>query len=154
MRNKNHRKSCVFCGIEFYTHKPKSILCSHSCAAKRKHSINPQTGSKNPNYKGESALSKYQRKLKWRKANPEKAFAHDVFSAAIRAKKLIRMPCEVCGDKNSDGHHIDYSKPLEVIWLCRKHHNQINGKSCRAQQLSRLRFSPRIHEVILDFDRG
>lgn len=32
-------------------------------------------------------------------------------------------PCEVCGDVNSQGHHEDYSRPLEVMWLCQKHHS-------------------------------
>ena len=36
---------------------------------------------------------------------------------------IQRRPCEVCGDKNGQGHHPDYSKPLEVIWLCQNHHS-------------------------------
>jgi hypothetical protein len=36
--------------------------------------------------------------------------------------KLVQEPCVKCGDQNSQMHHLDYSKPLEVIWLCRKCH--------------------------------
>jgi hypothetical protein len=32
------------------------------------------------------------------------------------------MPCVVCGNPKTDGHHEDYSKVLDVVWLCRKHH--------------------------------
>lgn len=31
-------------------------------------------------------------------------------------------PCEVCGDPNVHAHHEDYTKPLEVNWLCPLHH--------------------------------
>lgn len=45
------------------------------------------------------------------------------FQKAIRKGELVRGPCEVCGTtKHIDGHHDDYSKPLEVRWLCRRHH--------------------------------
>jgi len=41
---------------------------------------------------------------------------------AVKRGKIEKKPCEVCGDVKSEAHHTDYSKPLEVMWLCRKHH--------------------------------
>jgi len=41
---------------------------------------------------------------------------------ALRAGKLVRLPCEVCGTKRTDAHHDDYAAPLDVRWLCRSHH--------------------------------
>ena len=35
--------------------------------------------------------------------------------------KLIPQLCEVCQNP-AEKHHRDYSKPLEVRWLCRFHH--------------------------------
>jgi ferric-dicitrate binding protein FerR (iron transport regulator) len=58
---------------------------------------------------------------KWRRANPEKKRAHDAVERALRRGSLLRKPCEVCGGK-AEAHHDDYSKPLEVRWLCRAHH--------------------------------
>lgn len=54
--------------------------------------------------------------------NPVKRRAHNVVNAAIRDGKLSRQPCEVCGEVRSQAHHDDYSKPLDVRWLCTTHH--------------------------------
>lgn len=43
-------------------------------------------------------------------------------SLAIRGGTLTREPCETCGEAKSEAHHDDYTKPLDVRWLCRRHH--------------------------------
>jgi hypothetical protein len=53
--------------------------------------------------------------------------ARILMSHAIRRGELIREPCEICG-KKADGHHDNYDKPLEVRWLCPKHHRAAHGK--------------------------
>lgn len=58
----------------------------------------------------------------------EKAQAQLTLRNAIASNKIQRLPCEVCGKLPTDGHHMDYSKPLEVVWLCRKHHKLEHGK--------------------------
>ncbi len=48
-----------------------------------------------------------------------KCEARSAVKNAVRDGYLIRGDCEVCGiSKNIQGHHEDYTKPLEVIWLC------------------------------------
>lgn len=44
------------------------------------------------------------------------------FVAALYSGQILRRDCEVCGSAISEGHHDDYSKPLDVVWLCRTHH--------------------------------
>lgn len=55
--------------------------------------------------------------------------AREKFKYAIETGVLKRKPCEVCGNLKSEGHHRDYNKPLEVLWLCRKHHKEQHRKS-------------------------
>lgn len=43
---------------------------------------------------------------------------------AISSGKLVRRPCEICGNPKTDAHHDDYNKPLEVRWLCRSCHKK------------------------------
>ena len=47
---------------------------------------------------------------------------------ALERGRLKRSPCEACGDPNTEGHHDDYDKPLEVRWLCRSCHRDLHEK--------------------------
>ncbi len=51
-----------------------------------------------------------------------------IYVKAIKDGMLKRQPCVVCGNPKVHGHHPDYDKPLEVIWLCPKHHMQEHVK--------------------------
>lgn len=53
----------------------------------------------------------------------------------IKRGKLIRKPCEVCGNPKSEPHHHDYHKPLDVQWLCKSHHLQLHGNTLRRELL-------------------
>lgn len=70
--------------------------------------------------KGKAIRLKHTKK--WREANPIKLKAQTLIKRKVRSGKIIRMPCQTCGDVKSHGHHCDYSKPLEVMWLCHQHH--------------------------------
>jgi len=76
----------------------------------------------------EAQRKRYQkgRTAKFAKRHPDRYQAMYTFNNAIRLGKIKRGNCEVCGEENAQGHHEDYSKPLEVIWLCRRHHMNLH----------------------------
>ena len=65
-------------------------------------------------------------KKEWRERNPEKRIAHHAVENAVRNGTLVKQRCAVCGAPGTQAHHPDYSRPLDVIWLCPEHHGMAN----------------------------
>jgi hypothetical protein len=65
-----------------------------------------------------AAKADYQRMHRLR--NPEKAAARNAIYNALRDGKIVRPEfCGNCGrTAKVQAHHTDYSKPLDVVWLC------------------------------------
>lgn len=107
---------CENCGARFVVDgfmNPKKRFCSMQCS---------QSGRFNSQYKhGLKSNSAAWARLQ-RKRHPEKIAARDAVRYAIRRGLLVRQPCSVCGTAKTEGHHTDYTKPLVVVWLCKKHH--------------------------------
>ena len=75
---------------------------------------------------------------KYFKKYPEKYKAQKAASNAIRDGRLLKQPCEVCGDKTVQAHHDDYSKPLAVRWLCVTHHNEFHVDQRTAKLIEKM----------------
>jgi hypothetical protein len=58
---------------------------------------------------------------KWVVTHAIRRKASHIVGNAIRDGKLKRQPCFICGNE-AQAHHPDYERPLDVTWLCRKHH--------------------------------
>jgi len=62
----------------------------------------------------------------------EKTHTEDSVVCNSRGKKMgiiTKMPCEICGEINTEAHHDDYEKPLQIRWVCKKHHEDIHHKN-------------------------
>jgi hypothetical protein len=57
---------------------------------------------------------------RWIEGNKPKLIAERMANNALRAGKLAKPACcEWCGASSElEKHHTDYSKPLDVVWLC------------------------------------
>jgi ribosomal protein S27AE len=62
----------------------------------------------------------------WIKRNPEASRAHHKVKYAKKVGKLLQQPCRSCGNPESQAHHEDYRKPLDVTWLCRRCHRELH----------------------------
>lgn len=77
---------------------------------------------KDPNSENKEILYSTLKIKKWRYSNIEKWKAHKLVYTNIRNRNLKKDPCVICGNEKSEAHHEDYSKPLDIMWLCKKHH--------------------------------
>lgn len=96
----------------------RSIFCS-KCKGQK-------TGSYlKESYCGPCKIS--ERKKRYPSRNEEQIFKESVRKITwkkIHDGELIKLPCEICGNIKVEAHHDDYYRPLDVRWLCRKHHRE------------------------------
>jgi hypothetical protein len=68
------------------------------------------------------------KRREWNQRNPLKGEARrrdivrSIAGVYKRRGKLVPLPCEVCGSTEVEMHHPNYARPLDVVWLCKKHH--------------------------------
>ncbi len=73
----------------------------------------------------------------WRKTHPltpeqkRKDIARSYAGVYLRRGKLKKQPCADCCSPESQMHHEDYDKPLDVIWVCRSCHKARHGGAFR-----------------------
>ena len=72
---------------------------------------------------------------RYQKANPEKVKARSAVAYALKTGRLFKQPCH-CSKTKAGAHHEDYSKPLNVIWLCPKHHAELKKSNKKSSDRS------------------
>jgi hypothetical protein len=58
--------------------------------------------------------------------DPRRSQARLRLMKALAAGKIAKLPCFCCG-KLAQAHHPDYDRPLDVVWLCIKHHSEVHS---------------------------
>lgn len=74
--------------------------------------------------KGKEAIKRS--KQAQRERNPDRlaarsALRHALVAGKVRKWPVCAMPC--CQETRVQAHHADYSRPLDVVWLCKAHHS-------------------------------
>lgn len=105
--NGKRKTTCSKCGNEKEETRKKQRYC-RACHAAHMRATRPKISEMSP-----EARTK-------KKARVSAAMA-------LARGQIERQPCEVCGEK-AEKHHPDYTKPKEVVWLCRKHHMELHKK--------------------------
>ena len=72
---------------------------------------------------------------------------------AIKAGRIIKpnqcSKCKVILPKTMiEGHHFDYDKELEVIWLCQSCHSAIHSKKKTRRKTSPLKKKANVNDLI------
>ncbi len=76
--------------------------------------------------KGKAAHLKAILKYRSRPDGLLKRRAVHAITNAVRDGRVIKLPCIICGEIKVEAHHEDYNKPLDVKWLCPKHHRRLH----------------------------
>jgi len=104
------------------------IYCSNACSSAHAISTGKFKGENNPRWLGGVSNDNMRYKRRAMERHPVEHAARKAVYNAVRSGRLVREPCEACGSTKSQGHHDDYSKPLDVRWLCRPCHDREHGK--------------------------
>lgn len=137
-------KTCFKCNRllpinEFYPHSQMGDGYLNKCKecnkkdvkenyAKRREQYSEYERMRNQDEQRKEMRLQYQRER--RAKHPDKYRAWQAISYALRYKKIQRESCKFCGNPKSQAHHHDYSRPLDVVWVCfkchrEKFHNQV-----------------------------
>ena len=139
-------KSCKDCGqskpvSEFYVgaNSCKSCYCARVRANRASRAEQYRAYDRNRNMRQDrvsarklhrlTAAGKAQRQVEQareRSIRGDAYLARNAANNALRDGKISRKPCVTCGSFPAEKHHPDYRKPLDVVWLCAKHHTAVH----------------------------
>lgn len=72
-------------------------------------------------------LQRVRQTQKEREQSPERYRARTAVNNAVRDGRLLKMDCAFCGASKTVAHHHDYSRPLDVTWLCTPCHARFHA---------------------------
>jgi len=133
-------KTCFKCGIEkpradFYAHPKMADGLLGKCKACQRANMATARAANLERYRAydrQRSGEPHRRLLaqriqaRWRAEHPERKAATTTLGNAVRDGRVTPQPCWVCG-KKAQAHHPDYSRPLDVVWLCSGHHKQTHA---------------------------
>lgn len=149
-----HKGTCEKCYSREYNQEYNKKFAKHRKEWFREHNSKPDIKKKHREYsrkyyeKNQEEIISYSKEYqknpkvrqrlkeieKIRRSKPDysiKAKARSLARKAVNEGKIKRQCCEICKNPEAVKHHPDYSKPLEIRWLCSRCH----GKTWRKEIL-------------------
>jgi hypothetical protein len=134
-------KACIECGVpkllsEYYRHPGMADgtlgVCKvcHKRRMKERRLTNPYVQEYDRERYHDPARKARTAEIaqRWAAQNPEARRAQYAVNNAVRDGRLKKMPCALCGSENNiQGHHKDYGRPLDVVWLCATCHHRVHA---------------------------
>lgn len=126
--------TCPICGFK-YKHKDRPYNCGE-CGVGLKY----RTRGRPRQFTDTQRVARRRKansidRMRFRDKHPDRAACEGAFAAAKRNGDIQPQPCETCGAEPTEGHHEDYAKPLEIVWLCRPCHLEEHAR-LRAREAS------------------
>lgn len=70
----------------------------------------------------------------YNKKHPRKVRTRTASHRALKKGIIKKTPCVICGEEKVEMHHVNYNKPLNVVFLCRKHHISVETGLIKLKQ--------------------
>lgn len=99
----------------------------------------------------------YNKQYKEYQSKPEnqiKINAEHEFRSYVIKGFIEQENCQICG-KKAQSHHPDYTKPLQVIWLCPSHHGKVHHghkydlEIIDYEEIKRLAYQEKMKEIAI-----
>lgn len=132
-------KTCFKCGdlkplTEFYKHPAMADGHVNKCKSCNKRDVIENREKKVVYYRdydkrrfendANRRASHQKASIKYTHDHPDRRNARTKARRAVLAGKLVKTACEWCSEVDTEMHHPDYTKPLEVMWLCKLCHEK------------------------------
>lgn len=107
MKHHYVESTCLECGTSYQARRDdvargRAKYCSKKCHA--------------------AGLVRYRKSISTGISKEERRRVYSQVARALSTGLIVKRPCEICDCKSVEAHHNDYSKPMEITWLCKLHH--------------------------------
>ena len=139
------KKLCFKCGEvklmkDFYKHKKMADGHLNKCKVCTKKDVTTNRYRNHEHYlsydkkrfrdSAERKKTHLEASEKYRKKSKVQIAARGKLRRQVLKGNIAVQPCSVCGIvENVEAHHKDYSRPLDVVWLCSQHHGELHRTS-------------------------
>lgn len=124
--NKSRCKECIKSGVR----ANRAANLEHYRAFDKARASQPHRVAARKAYQQTEAFSRSHNAAakRWAAKHPERRRANYLLDNAVRDGRVTPWP--VCAVpecyRQPQGHHPDYSRPLDVVWLCEVHHKAVH----------------------------